>query len=193
MGGVQLREELHQHIVRVCTLAGIFPLRLDHTVQMADRDEIVLILLERLELGYHIVMEEAGRAEMRHRHPMHVDLKVWMFHLIQQPVLAVDCAVLNVALVVFVILSVMGVLSMLHQPEMSLRVSKISGNVNIIHINHGWFIGTKETAGEEYYHGAPYEIGAVACYTIIYAFIMVKYYEWLLVGRLQLLHVCTCR
>uniref|UniRef100_A0A182WKU8 Uncharacterized protein n=1 Tax=Anopheles minimus TaxID=112268 RepID=A0A182WKU8_9DIPT len=134
LGGVQLREELHQHIVRVCTLAGIFPLRLDDTVQMSDRDQIVLVLLERLELGYHIVMEEAGRAEMRHRHPVHIDLEVWMFHLIQQPfdtmlhallhvvhvqpVLAVDCAVLNVALVVFVILSVMDVLSMLHQPEM---------------------------------------------------------------------------
>uniref|UniRef100_A0A182UMV4 Uncharacterized protein n=1 Tax=Anopheles merus TaxID=30066 RepID=A0A182UMV4_ANOME len=84
LGVVQLREEPGEHVVRVRPLAGVLPLRLNHTVQVADRDQIVLVLLERLELRYHIVMEEAGRAEVRHRHPVHVDLVVRMLDLVQQ-------------------------------------------------------------------------------------------------------------
>uniref|UniRef100_A0A182Q434 Uncharacterized protein n=1 Tax=Anopheles farauti TaxID=69004 RepID=A0A182Q434_9DIPT len=153
---VQFGEELEQHVVGVGALAGVLPLRFDHTVQPADRDQIVLVLLERLELRYHIVMEEAGRAEVRHRHPVHVDLVVRVFDLVQQtvlgalflqpldpmlhaplhvlhvqPVLAVDRAVrLKRTLVLLVLvlqLQLMGVLSMLHQPQM---VHRPIGRVN---------------------------------------------------------------
>uniref|UniRef100_A0A182IV27 Uncharacterized protein n=1 Tax=Anopheles atroparvus TaxID=41427 RepID=A0A182IV27_ANOAO len=128
---VQLGEELHQYVVGVGALAGVLPLRLDDTVQPTDRYEIVLVLLERLELGDHVVMEEAGRAEVRHRHPVHVHLEVRMLDLVQQPldpplhallhvvhvepVLIVDRAVLDGPLVVLLVLPV---LLLLHQPEM---------------------------------------------------------------------------
>lgn len=84
LSAVQLGEKLHQNVVGVRTLAGILPLRFDDTVKTADRYQIVLVFLERLKFGYHIVMEEAGRAEVRHRHPVHVDLEVRMLDLVQQ-------------------------------------------------------------------------------------------------------------
>lgn len=83
---LELAEKLQHDVIRVRPLAGVLPLRFDHVAELADRDQIVLVLLERFELGDHVVVEEAGRTEVRHRDPVHVDLEVRMPDLVQHVV-----------------------------------------------------------------------------------------------------------
>lgn len=81
---VQFFEQFQYQIVRVGPLAGVSPLGFDHVPQLAHRYQVVLVLLQGFEFGYHIVVEETGRTEVRHRYPVHVDLGVRMPDLVQQ-------------------------------------------------------------------------------------------------------------
>lgn len=80
----QFGEQFHHQVVGVGPLAGVPPLGLYHVPQLRHRYQVVLVLLQGFEFGYHIVMEETGRTEVRHRNPVHVDLGVRMPDLVQQ-------------------------------------------------------------------------------------------------------------